>query len=68
MAEEERLRHMEQQLSDIRVDMAGIKVEMKNLDTRLEKIEDTLKWIVRLVIGTPLGALALYLVKGGFGG
>jgi hypothetical protein len=32
---------------------------------RLDKIEDTLVWLVRLIIGTIVSGLLLFLIKGG---
>lgn len=41
-------------------------VNMRNLETRLDKIENTLVWLVRLIIGAILLAMIAFLVKGGF--
>lgn len=40
-------------------------VHRENTAARLTSIEDTLKWLVRLVIGGILGALVAYAMNGG---
>lgn len=37
-----------------------------SVETRLGSIEDTLKWLVRLVVGGLLMALIGYMIQGGF--
>lgn len=41
-------------------------VHRKNVADRLGAIEDTLKWLVRLIIGGLLIAAVTYAVQGGF--
>ena len=41
-------------------------VHRDNVANRLGAIEDTLKWLVRLIIGGMLMAAVSYLVRGGF--
>jgi len=41
-------------------------VHRSNLEKRLGGIEDTLKWLVRLIIGGMAMAMLGYLLKGGF--
>lgn len=41
-------------------------VHRKNVAERLTAIEDTLKWLVRLIIGGLLMAGLAYMVQGGF--
>ncbi|MBR2654975.1 MAG: pseudouridine synthase [Loktanella sp.] len=42
------------------------KVHRDNVATRLGAIEDTLKWLVRLMVGGMLMAAVSYAVQGGF--
>lgn len=39
--------------------------DLKNIDKRLSGIEDTLKWLVRLVIGALIMAVIGFALKGG---
>lgn len=48
-----------------RTDAVG-NVNMHNVEVRLDKIESTLTWLVRLIIGAILLALVGFLVGGGF--
>ena len=41
-------------------------VHRANVEKRLGAIEDTLKWLVRLVFGALLLAVVAYAVRGGF--
>ena len=40
-------------------------VHRDNVEKRLGGIEDTLKWLVRLIIGALIMALLAYILKGG---
>ena len=41
-------------------------VHRQNVEKRLSAIEDTLKWLVRLIIGGMVMGLLAFLLKGGF--
>lgn len=42
-------------------------VHRDNVNKRLSSIEDTLKWLVRLIIGALIMAAVTYALNGGFG-
>jgi hypothetical protein len=56
-------RLIERRLSDIETRNAVDEVHRHNVEKRLGSIEDTLKWLVRLVLGALIAA-ALALVVG----
>ena len=41
------------------------RIESTNLDKRLSSIEDTLKWLSRLIVGALVLALVAFVVSGG---
>ncbi len=47
-------------------DSAVAEVHHNNVEKRLGSIEDTLKWLVRLVIGSIIGVAVGFALKGGF--
>ena len=60
---DELTRLIERRLSDIETRNAVDEVHRHNVEKRLGSIEDTLKWLVRLVLGALIAA-ALALVVG----
>lgn len=54
---DERLDRIESRLVDLEIYDAKSESASVNLDKRLSSIEDTLKWLVRLVIGALIMAL-----------
>lgn len=38
----------------------------KTIESRLGKIEDTLTWLVRLIIGAMIMAILAFMISGGF--
>lgn len=60
-----RLTAIEGDLASLKVRNAVDEVHRKNVETRLTSIEDTLKWLVRIVIGGILAAAVMFVVSGG---
>jgi hypothetical protein len=59
-------RNIEARIGALETRNAVDAVHRGNVETRLGAIEDTLKWLVRLVLGAFLMAMIAYGVKGGF--
>ncbi|MEM1078465.1 MULTISPECIES: hemolysin XhlA family protein [unclassified Dinoroseobacter] len=59
-------RSIENRLNILETRNAVEEVHRINVESRLTAIEDTLKWLVRLIIGAFLLALLAYALKGGF--
>ena len=57
---------IERRLSALETRGAVDEVHRDNVRERLTAIEDTLKWLVRLIIGGLLMAALTYVVQGGF--
>ncbi|MCG3267532.1 hemolysin XhlA family protein [Yoonia sp. I 8.24] len=57
---------VEQRLSSIETRNAVDEVHRDNVADRLGAIEDTLKWLVRLIIGGFLMGALTYALQGGF--
>lgn len=53
-------------VSAIETSSAVEEVHRLNISNRLQSIEDTLKWLVRLIIGGLLVAIVGFAVNGGF--
>ncbi len=66
MTEEEYRRITDQRLVALETHTAIESVHRQNVEGRLGGIEDTLKWLVRLIIGGMLLAILGYALKGGF--
>ena len=65
MSEEEWKRSMDLRMRAVEVTLATSTVMDANIDRRLGEIEGTLRWLVRLVIGTLiLGILGVYVQNG----
>lgn len=60
------LEHLERRLIALETRNAVDAVHRDNVSDRLGAIEDTLKWLVRLIIGGLLMAGLTYAVQGGF--
>ena len=60
------LRQIEHRLFQLETRSAVEDVHRSNVEVRLSAIEDTLNWLVRLVIGALLMAAVAYAVRGGF--
>ena len=60
--------HMERRIVAIETRNAVDEVHRGNVAKRLSAIEDTLKWLVRLIIGGILIAGLTYLIQGGLVG
>ena len=56
---------MIQRISDLERIVAVTDVSQAAIDDRLKAIEDTLKWLVRLIIGGMLLALLGFAMRGG---
>lgn len=63
---EARLSGIEGRLAVAETQSAVDEVHRLNVEDRLTSIEDTLKWLVRLIIGALLLAVLAYALKGGF--
>ena len=62
---EERISKMESRLTAIETALAVDQVTGKGIEKRLDKIEDTLTWLVRLIIGAIVAALLAFMLSGG---
>jgi hypothetical protein len=60
------LRQIEHRLFQLETRSAVEDVHRSNVESRLSAIEDTLKWLVRLIIGALLLGAVAYALKGGF--
>ena len=56
---------VERRLADTEMQLAVEEVHRANVGGRLSAIEDTLKWLVRLVIGGVLMGVLAILLQGG---
>ena len=56
---------MIQRISDLERQVAVTDVSQGAIDERLKAIEDTLKWLVRLIIGGILLAMLGFAMRGG---
>lgn len=59
------MREVEKRTSKVEMQAAVEAVHRGNVEVRLCAIEDTLKWLVRLIIGTLLMAAIAYALRGG---
>lgn len=67
MAEmEQRITAIEARLSTVERNGAVEAVHRDNVEKRLFSIEDTLKWLVRLIFGGMLMGVVAYALGGGF--
>ncbi|WP_424967345.1 pseudouridine synthase [Dinoroseobacter sp. S375] len=66
--DEDWARSIENRLNIVERRNAVEEVHRINVESRLGAIEDTLKWLVRLILGAFLMALVAYAFKGGFVG
>ena len=60
-----RLTHIESRLSHMETKDAVDDVHRANVEKRLSGIEDTLKWLVRLIIAALITAVVAYITGGG---
>lgn len=58
--------HIEQRIQALETRGAVEEVHRINVEKRLGSIEDTLKWLVRLILGALMMAAIAYALKGGF--
>ena len=63
---EERFGQVEARLATLETQSAVDDVHRSNVEKRLSSIEDTLKWLVRLVIGALIVGGVTYVMQGGF--
>ena len=61
------MREVERRLSLIETRNAVEDVHRSNVETRLTAIEDTLKWLVRLIFGALILGIVTWALKGGLG-
>lgn len=66
MTDQEWKASVERRLHAIETSNAVDEVHRVNVDKRLSSIEDTLKWLVRLVIGALILAAVGFALNGGF--
>jgi hypothetical protein len=59
------MREVEKRTSKVEMQAAVEAVHRGNVEVRLCAFEDTLKWLVRLIIGTLLIAAIAYALRGG---
>ena len=60
------MREIEKRLTETEKRFAVDAVVTSNVEKRLDSIEDTLKWLVRLIIGAIILAAVGYALNGGF--
>lgn len=60
-------RAIETRLTVLETRNAVEEVHRINVENRLNAIEDSLKWLVRLILGAFVLALVTYALRGGFG-
>ncbi|MBV0911550.1 hemolysin XhlA family protein [Anianabacter salinae] len=58
-------RHIEKRVQSLELHGAVDDVHRANVETRLSAIEDTLKWLVRLILGAFLAGAVAYALRGG---
>ena len=63
---EEALREHALRLTALETGAKVDEVRQQNIASRLDGIEDTLKWLVRLVLTGLIGGMLAFLIKGGF--
>ena len=63
---DETLRALEKRVTALETRGAVDDVHRLNVTTRLDAIEDTLKWLVRLIIGALIMAAVGFALQGGF--
>jgi len=61
-----RLTSVEDRLTMVETKNAVDEVHRANVETRLKAIEDTLKWLTRLILGALVAAAVAFALKGGF--
>lgn len=61
-----RLSDIEKRLTHVEQKNAVDEVHRTNVERRLGGIEDTLKWLVRLIIGSVILAAIAFAINGGF--
>ena len=66
MLEDEWRRSVDQRLQNLELRNAVDEVHRGNVEKRLASIEDTLKWLVRLILGALLMGAVAYVLRGGF--
>lgn len=62
------MQQFEKRINDLETQNAVAAVQHANVGARLGAIEDTLKWLVRLVIGGLLMGAMAYVLRGGIAG
>lgn len=60
-----RMSSVEKEVNGLKTSTAVADVSRVTLDKRLEDIEGTLRWLVRLIIGAIIMALIAYVISGG---
>lgn len=60
------LKVLSERLTLLEIKSATDEVHRHNVETRLGSIEDTLKWLVRLIIGALIIAVVGFALGGGF--
>jgi len=63
---EQRIIKLEDRVTVLELRNAADEVHHTNVESRLGGIEDTLKWLVRLIIGSLLIGLMGFIIRGGF--
>jgi hypothetical protein len=56
---------LEKRVAELALKVGIYEERERSIDRRLSNIEDTLKWLVRLVVGGLIGAIVAFIVKGG---
>ena len=62
---EDRLTRIEARLNTLETRSAVDDVHRQSVESRLSAIEDTLKWLVRLIMGALILGVVAYALKGG---
>jgi hypothetical protein len=62
---EKRLDEIEGRLHSLETKSAVDEVHRVNVEKRLQSIENSLQWLVRLVLGAIISAVTIYAISGG---
>tara|TARA_R110000751_G_scaffold65483_2_gene133952 strand:+ start:7132 stop:7341 length:210 start_codon:yes stop_codon:yes gene_type:complete len=68
MEMQDRIEGLERRVTKIEMSAAVAGVHNTNVEKRLSAIEDTLKWLVRLVFGALVLAIIGFVISGGLSG
>jgi len=59
--------HLTKRIGDLETKVAVSDKGSESVDKRLASIEDSIKWLTRLILGAMILALVAFALRGGFG-